>query len=91
MAKAINKARVLQLLAEGWELGVSAGFSPRVWMQKNGLSRGGETEDVNWNSMHSLRDSGTVVRLPERDGDPYWMHRYGLPPTRDGDGGRGSE
>lgn len=78
MSRKITKARVLELLREGWELGTSNGPSPDVWMQKS-LCRGGESQRVNWNSFLSLRDGGQVVELSRREGDAYWLTRYGLP------------
>jgi hypothetical protein len=69
------QSRVLQLLQEGWELGVSSGIVGNAWLQKNGLGRGGETEFVNYNTFHSLYKRG-LIKVEKRKGDPFYLTRY---------------
>lgn len=45
---------VLDLMANGWELGRSEGFVSRCWLQKGGLGRGGEAKDVRSTTLRKL-------------------------------------
>jgi len=45
---------ILQKMNEGWELGMGRGYNPSHWLQKNGLGRGGDTQNVKDNSFSSL-------------------------------------
>ena len=53
--------RVVSRLKEGWELGWSQTMSKRVWLQKDGVGRGGETEGVASVTANSLLKAGIIV------------------------------
>ena len=46
--------KVLTLMVNGWELGVETSINGSVWIQKNGLGRGGKTEKVHINTFNGL-------------------------------------
>lgn len=55
MTKVTKKqAHVLQLMNEGWELGVSSSLTSHIWLQQDGLGRGGNTEGVHTNTFKGL-------------------------------------
>ena len=45
---------ILQLMSSGWELGEDMGANSHAWIQKGGLGRGGETKNVNSNTLYAL-------------------------------------
>jgi hypothetical protein len=51
---------VIDLMRQGWELGVSTTADGRWWLQKGGLGRGGETNNVNANTAHALLRAGLI-------------------------------
>ena len=53
--------RVVARMKEGWELGWSSTMDGRVWLQKNGLGRGGETEGVSVATAFALAKAGVIV------------------------------
>lgn len=59
----ISKAqqRVVTLMEEGWELGWSSSIGGRIWLQKNGVGRGGETERVLPATAMALIKAGIIV------------------------------
>lgn len=71
--------RVIQLMKKGWELGHYEQY--REWehamLQKGGLGCGEETEDVNINTLMSLRKRGLIVKAKERKND-FSLQRYKL-------------
>ena len=55
MTKVTKKQmHVLQLMNDGWELGKSSSLSGHIWLQQDGLGRGGNTEDVHANTFNGL-------------------------------------
>ena len=66
--------RVLDLMAEGWELGLSHGPYPRTWLQKGGVGRGGLTEGVGSSTYIALYTKG-LIRTGERT---YPTQKYEL-------------
>ncbi len=53
---------VVDLMKQGWELGTSMGVSPRSWLQKGGLSKGGEAKDVKSSTVRTLEYLGYIER-----------------------------
>jgi hypothetical protein len=75
-----TKARIVALLADGWQLGWSNSGrgGARAWMQRE-LCCGGGTVDCHMASFYSLRDKEkAIVLLPKQEGDAFWLVRYGL-------------
>ena len=58
----LSKAQqeVVDLMREGWELGVSTDFTGRCWLQKGGCGKGGETKDVRSTTVGALREAGVI-------------------------------
>ena len=65
---------IINRLEEGWSLGFGSGISPRVWLQRDGVGRGGPTEDVNKGSFFALLRRGVIHQT--KDGFP--TSEYGL-------------
>lgn len=55
--------KVLKLMAEGWELGLSSGLNFYAWLQKNGLGCGGPTERVHAGTFNGLCRRGLVRQV----------------------------
>lgn len=53
--------RVVSLMKEGWELGWSNTMDGRVWLQKGGVGRGGQTERVLVATASALCKAGVIV------------------------------
>ncbi len=53
---------IMDLIAQGWELGSSAGLGGRCWIQKGGLSKGGESKNVSSSTVHTLEYLGYIER-----------------------------
>lgn len=71
MAKISSKqTEVLRLMAAGWSLGVHAG----VWLQRDGIGRGGPTLKVRKDVFGALCRRGLVTKI--RQGFP--SSEYGL-------------
>lgn len=51
---------VIDYMKKGWELGSSTAISSRSWLQKDGLGRGGETRNVNGNTVSALCEKGLI-------------------------------
>lgn len=54
------QAEVIMLMREHWQLGVSLDMSGRIWIQKDGVGRGGETKKVKSNTYHTILDAGLL-------------------------------
>ena len=69
---------IIELMRAGWELGLSDTYTerPRVWLQKDGLTRGGDTQSVHRSSLNAALRTGRIRVAARRDGDPYWLTRY---------------
>lgn len=53
--------RVVSRMKDGWELGWSSTMEGRVWLQKGGVGRGGESEKVSTATAHALLKAGVIV------------------------------
>ncbi len=51
---------VVELMKEGWALGVRSGVSSRVWLQDGELGHGGQTQRVHENTFNSLYRKGII-------------------------------
>ncbi len=58
-----SQQRVVDLMGEGWALGISAGIGSRAWLQWGGLGRGGTTENVRITTFHALYSKGVIKGL----------------------------
>lgn len=69
---------ILELMRSGWELGLSNTHAshPRVWFQKGGLTRGGDTQSVHRASLNAALRTGRIRVAARRGGDSYWLTRY---------------
>lgn len=56
-----RQQEVVNLLKEGWELAYCSGYSDMVLFQKNGIGKGGESKNVNKNTLNSLYLKGIIV------------------------------
>lgn len=64
--------KVLRLMADGWELGVSSGITSRRWLQKNGLGRGGPVEDVRQDVFFALYKKGLLKKTKHSFPSSTW-------------------
>ena len=69
----ITSTKVIELLLNGWQLGLSGGLNPEAWMQRK-LGCGGEHHQVHMSAFISLRERGRIRRV---EGDHRW-ERYEL-------------
>lgn len=60
-----RQQRVIDLMKEGWELGISRTYGVRAWLQKDGIGRGGESEDVYLSTFYSLSKKGYIILKKE--------------------------
>lgn len=56
-----KQKEIIELLKDGWELGKSEGLTPRVWIQKGGISKGGESKDLRIDTFISLINSRAII------------------------------
>lgn len=49
-----TQQQVIDRLKEGWELASSMDMDPVVWLQENGIGKGGVSEKVRWGTLQSL-------------------------------------
>ena len=61
MKLSVLQQKVIDLMNEGWELGLTQGFCPRAWLQKNGLGKGGETLNISVATLYSLERNKLIV------------------------------
>lgn len=56
---------IIQKMRDGWELGRNCGYRSSVWMQKNGIGRGGESKDLSISTFQILWEKKiiTVIRI----------------------------
>ena len=66
--------KVLDLLHNDWELGVSHAFGQRCWLQKGKIGEGGESIDISHATLGVLFDKGLI----ERRGKRYNITIFGL-------------
>jgi hypothetical protein len=61
-----HQQETLDLLNSGWELGVSSSLTGgNVWLQENGVGKGGATKKVRRSVYEALREGGHIVRIGE--------------------------
>jgi len=61
-----TQSTVIKLMREGWEMGRSTSFNDnRIWLQKNGIGRGGETFEVRFNTYSALGNR-ELIKLKEQ-------------------------
>ena len=77
----IKKEEIIKLMKEGWELGTSNAMrSYHIWIQKDGLCKGGESKSIHKSTLHSLIDKKLVILEPRKHDDAFWLTRYKLNP-----------
>lgn len=69
-----SQASVLQYMRSGWELGHSLGYKSRIWLQKNGIGKGGESINVPAKSFGKIL-AYNLIELKEKR---YPTHIYQL-------------
>jgi len=60
MALSKNQQRVVDLMGDGWALGLSCGRETCAWLQQDGLGRGGATEKVTLATFNGLWKEGAI-------------------------------
>ena len=55
-----KQQRVLDMMAEGWELGLYGGLNPSAILQKRGIGKGGAVESVHLGTFVALRRHGKI-------------------------------
>lgn len=77
--KVAGMSEVVALIRNGeWELGYGDGTRSdgRYWIQRGGLSKGGESKTVTLSTMKALEKRG-LIRVRERQPkQPFWLRRY---------------
>jgi hypothetical protein len=58
------QTEIVELMRQGWHLGWGQGYSPRAWLQRNGIGRGGPTKEVHLSTFLSLRHNRIVKLKP---------------------------
>ena len=58
-----SQQKVIDLLKEGWELGIDSGWFPDARLQKNGLGKGGEVYRPTFGTINALRKRNLIVYL----------------------------
>lgn len=51
---------ILDLMANGWELAISGDIGGRCWIQQGGAGRGGETQEVSFNTVRALLNRNLI-------------------------------
>lgn len=51
---------IVDLMNEGWEIGRSISCDSRVWIQSNGVGRGGESQTVHSNTFFGLLNRNVI-------------------------------
>ena len=75
----IKRDKVLELLSDGWQLGMSTTILySSAWMQKR-LMCGGDSFNVHLATLRSMEKRGQIVQMASKRDDPFWIIRYGLP------------
>ncbi len=55
-----TQIEIIKLMREGWQMGVSLAGSSRIWIQKDGVGRGGETKKVTSPVYNGLKERGVL-------------------------------
>ena len=53
---------VVDLMADGWELGASMTFDSRCWLQHGGIGKGGEMKNVRSSTFSALLYKRVIVQ-----------------------------
>ena len=57
-----RQREILQLIVDGWELGLDLTLGGNYWIQKGGLGRGGESNrKISSDACQSLRNKGYIA------------------------------
>ncbi len=76
-----KQKNILQLIIDGWEIGIYTGIYPGAWIQKSGLGYGGEAKGVNFKTFDSLRTKGLIAQnneLPFTNPQHYHITQKGI-------------
>jgi len=74
-----RQQRVVQLLKEGWELGVDTSWGlTYCQLQQGGIGHGGKTEEVHLSTWKALRKHGIIEVAPREKEDGFNLTRYRL-------------
>ena len=73
-----TQQEVVNLINDGWELGMQTGLTGRYWIQKGGLCCGGESKNISSATVHALEREGLIIRVAKRKNDQYWLIRFEL-------------
>ena len=68
-----TQAEVVELIRQGWELGVSYGFEHHAWLQKDGIGKGGPTKRISGATVHALWKKKVIV--VSKSGFPTTIYR----------------
>ena len=66
MDKCRDEEKILRLMSQGWQLGLSFGFRrsrARAWIQLGGIGRGGDTIDIHMSTFKKLDESGKIKTI----------------------------
>ena len=66
-----RQQEVIDYMSDGWALGASHALSSHIWLQKDGLGRGGDCVDVHAATFNGLHRRGMIVSAG-----------YGFPTTK---------
>jgi hypothetical protein len=55
-----KQQQVIDLMQDGWQLGMDNFNNGRTWLQKNGIGHGGDCIDVRRNTVESLEKKGLI-------------------------------
>lgn len=67
-----RQQKIIDLMAAGWELGVSGSMDFRAWLQRDGIGRGGPTENLNGNTFTSLSRRKLIRQKEQRFPTSKW-------------------
>ena len=56
------QSEILRMMATGWELGLSMTMDGGFWIQKGGLGRGGDSQNVHHGTAGALENRGLIER-----------------------------
>ena len=63
MELSATQQRILNLMANNWELGKHYGVNTRYWIQQGGLGRGGKSENLKGSTVRKLLYAGLITGL----------------------------
>ena len=62
-----TQQEIVQLMKNGWELGIHHAYFSDSWIQKDGLGKGGESKNVSITTIWALEKKGVIERK-EKEG-----------------------